>query len=57
VASLSQAQQQALQEIAVAQLAQQQDRLDAYAVQARFAVAQMYDQANSGRDAEHATKP
>jgi hypothetical protein len=48
VAALSREQQEAVQEIAVAQLSEQEDRLAAYAVQARFAVAQLYDRANAG---------
>jgi TolA-binding protein len=40
-----QAQQGYLQQIAVAELSDQKDRLDAYEVQARFALATMYDKA------------
>jgi len=43
VQALSQAQQVALQDLAVAELMRQQAQLDAYTVQARFAVAQLYD--------------
>jgi hypothetical protein len=43
VQALSQAQQVALQDLAVAELNRQQAQLDAYTVQARFAVAQLYD--------------
>jgi hypothetical protein len=69
VAALSREQQQAVQEIAVAQLSEQEDRLAAYAVQARFAVAQLYDRANAGnagnagntgnaaREGDHAVRP
>jgi len=41
------AQQAYLQQIAVAELSDQKDRLDAYEVQARFALATMYDKAAS----------
>jgi hypothetical protein len=57
VAALSQEQQQVVQELAVAELTQQKERLAGYATQARFAVAQLYDRANQTRDADHATKP
>ena len=46
VASLSTEQQQAVQGIAVAELTRQKERLAEYAMQARFAVAQLYDRAN-----------
>ena len=46
VAALSNEQQQAVQDIAVAELTQQKERLAAYVQQARFAVAQLYDRAN-----------
>jgi len=45
VASLTKDQQQEVQELAVAELARQKDRMVAYSQQARFAVAQMYDRA------------
>jgi len=41
-------QQAYLQQIAVAELSDQKDRLDAYEVQARFALATLYDKAASG---------
>ena len=47
------AQQGYLQQIATAELSAQKDRLDAYEVQARFALASMYDKAANG----DATKP
>lgn len=56
VAALSNEQQQVVQEIAVAELTRQKERLAGYATQARFAVAQLYDRANQTRDADHATK-
>ena len=46
LASLSGEQQQAVQDIAVAELTRQKERLAAYTLQARFAVAQLYDRAN-----------
>ncbi len=56
VAALSIEQQQAVQEIAVAELTRQKERLAIYATQARFAVAQLYDRANLPREADHAGK-
>lgn len=52
VAALSKEQQQALQELAVAELMRQKDRLAAYSTQARFAVAQLYDRANKAKEPE-----
>ncbi len=52
VAALSKEQQGALQELAVAELTQQKDRLAAYSTQARFAVAQLYDRANKPKEPE-----
>jgi hypothetical protein len=46
VAALAQEQQAALQELAVAALVRQKERLEAYGTQARFAVAQIYDHAS-----------
>ncbi|MEO8154859.1 MAG: hypothetical protein ABI605_17475 [Rhizobacter sp.] len=54
VAALGKEQQEALQELAVAELTQQKERLVAYSTQARFAVAQLYDRANKGKEADHA---
>ncbi|MBX3619022.1 MAG: hypothetical protein KF891_03370 [Rhizobacter sp.] len=56
VAALSQEQQQALQELAVAELVKQKERLAAYGTQARFAVAQLYDRATKAKDADNAPK-
>jgi hypothetical protein len=56
VAALSQAQQTELQEIAIAALQQQQERLAEYASQAQFAVAQLYDHGVL-RGADRAAKP
>jgi hypothetical protein len=65
VAVLRQEQQIALQDVAVAELTRQKERLAGYSTQARFSVAQLYDRANDpGQDhpdgkteATHATKP
>ena len=54
VAALSKEQQSVVQEIAVAELTRQKERLAIYATQARFAVAQLYDRANIKKDADHA---
>jgi len=53
VAALSKEQQEAVQDMAVAELLQQKERLAAYAAQARFAVAQMYDRASTQPEAPH----
>jgi hypothetical protein len=55
VAALSNEQQQVVQDIAVAELTRQKERLAVYATQARFAVAQLYDRANLAKDADHAS--
>ncbi len=52
VAALGKEQQEALQELAVAELTRQKDRLAAYSTQARFAVAQLYDRANKSKEPE-----
>jgi hypothetical protein len=57
VAALSAEQQKAVQNIAIAELTQQKERLAIYATQARFAVAQLYDRANLPKEADHAAKP
>ena len=54
VAALSAEQQQAVQDIAVAELTRQKERLVVYLTQARFAVAQLYDRANVAGEASHA---
>ena len=54
VAQLALEQQAQLQEIAVAELVRQQERLAVYTTQARFAVAQLYDRANLRAEASHA---
>jgi len=46
VAALGREQQGEVQELAVAELVTQKERLAAYSMQARFAVAQLYDRAN-----------
>lgn len=57
VTALAREQQNAVQEIAVAELARQKERLAAYATQARFAVAQLYDRALVSRTGHDAAKP
>ena len=53
VQTMSSAHGHYLEELAVAELAAQKDRLGAYLTQARFAVAQMYDEAsNAGKEAK-----
>lgn len=56
VASLSREQQGVVQDIAVAELARQKERLAVYATQARFAVAQLYDRANLARKSDDAPR-
>jgi len=51
---LSSAQRQYVQELAVAVLERQKERLLVYGTQARFAVAQIYDRANLPKDDAHA---
>ena len=55
--ALAEEQQQAVQEVAVAELDAQRERLDAYTSQARYAIAEIYDRASGARDASHATQP
>ncbi len=61
VQQLASQQQQQLQELAIAELKTQQQRLSEYATQAKFAVAQLYDQGNVHSaikpEAEHAHTP
>lgn len=65
IAALSQEQQQVVQNIAVAELMRLQERLAAYTIQARFAVAQLYDRGaessadhpSDSKEADRATKP
>jgi hypothetical protein len=54
VASLGLEQQRAVQDIAIAQLTLQQERLAEYTTQARFAVAQLYDRAYANKEPERA---
>jgi len=56
VAALIREQQGQVQELAVAELSRQKERLAVYATQARFAVAQLYDRAAMARDVDHARK-
>jgi len=61
LAALSAEQQLAVQGIAVAELTRQKERLAAYTIQARFAVAQLYDRGNdrsaARKEGEHAPRP
>ncbi|HTP72270.1 MAG TPA: hypothetical protein VML58_08635, partial [Burkholderiaceae bacterium] len=57
VAALTLEQQGQVQELAVAELTRQKERLVAYTMQARFAVAQLYDRAALARSADDASKP
>ena len=57
VAALTLEQQGQVQELAVAELGRQKERLVAYTTQARFAVAQLYDRAALARNPDEATKP
>lgn len=50
VAALGREQQAQVQELAVAELTRQKDRLAVYTTQARFAVAQLYDRAKMAQD-------
>ena len=54
VAALTQEQQSAVQELAVAELLRQKERLAAYGTQARFAVAQIIDRASLAKEAGRA---
>jgi hypothetical protein len=54
VAALSREQQKAVQDVAVAELTRQQERLADYTTQARFAVAQLYDRAYATKEPERA---
>jgi hypothetical protein len=57
VAALTLEQQGQVQELAVAELTRQKERLVAYTTQARFAVAQLYDRAALARSPDDASKP
>jgi hypothetical protein len=52
VAALGREQQRAVQDIAIAELTRQQERLADYTTQARFAVAQLYDRAYATNNKE-----
>jgi len=56
VAALTNEQQGQVQELAVAELQRQQERLAAYTTQAQFAVAQLYDRAALARSPADASK-
>jgi hypothetical protein len=55
VAALTEEQQGAVQNIAVTELARLQERLAAYATQARFALAQLYDRSNERGNSSNQT--
>jgi hypothetical protein len=55
VVALAQEQRRGLEDIAITALARQQERLAGYTVQARYAVAQLYDRAHAGADAKTLT--
>ncbi len=57
VAALGKEQQGQVQDLAVAELTRQKERLAGYSMQARFAVAQLYDRATVSRSADDAGKP
>jgi tetratricopeptide (TPR) repeat protein len=54
VAGLSREQREEAQDIAIAELTGQQQRIAGYTTQARFALAQLYDRAYGKQDADHA---
>jgi tetratricopeptide (TPR) repeat protein len=56
VATLMAEQQQYVQNLAVAALEEQKDRLASYGTQARFAVAQIYDRARLANEGHHANR-
>ena len=43
-----------MQELAVAELTRQKERLASYTMQARFALAQLYDRATAAKKDDHA---
>jgi len=57
VAALIALQREAVQEMAVAELEAQKERLAVYTIQARFAVAQIYDRAGLAKESSHAPGP
>jgi hypothetical protein len=57
VTTLLAEQQQYVQEIAVAALEEQKDRLASYTTEARFAIAQLYDRARTATEGAHAATP
>jgi len=57
IAALTGEQQVALQDIAIAGLSVQKERLAGYTAQARYAVAQLYDRATEPKEGDHAAKP
>lgn len=57
VAELGREQQSAVQELVVAQLEQQKERIAVYANQARFGIAKLQDRATQAREGGHAPAP
>jgi len=57
VTALLELQREAVQEMAVAELEAQKERLTVYTIQARFAVAQIYDRAGLAKESGHAPGP
>jgi hypothetical protein len=55
VAALGREQREEAQEIAIAELIGQQQRIAGYTTQARFALAQLYDRAYGKQDSESAS--
>ena len=57
ISALLDGQRDYVQELAVAELEHEKERLAAYTTQARFAVAQIYDRANLEKENAHAPGP
>ena len=57
VAALTREQREDMQDLAIAELQRQKERLLVYTNQARFAMAQLYDHANLPKEGDHAVKP
>jgi len=56
LATLSREQAGALEEIVVARLSEQKERLAGYSTQARFAMAQLHDQARPAQERDDAAR-
>lgn len=57
VAALGREQREHMQDLAIAELTRQKERLAVYTAQARFAMAQLYDRAQLPKEGDHAAKP